>query len=134
MQDPEIFEGKTLSSLLKDIHKNTVDKRESINKIIMTLVPMIKTSDDVVTLAPILREFFDVGIKNDDHLIKVATIVQRIASAEAYKDGITPDGSATLTEAERDTLIKNALEGLSISVNEVDASISSAQAKLHGNS
>ena len=107
MKDTDVFEGKSFSTLLKDIHDNSLTKRMKINDIISQLVGMISSPDDAVVLAPIVREFMDVSVKNDEQVIKVATIVQRMVSAESYANA--SDGML-LSEAEKEQLLKNAAE------------------------
>ena len=119
MKDTDVFEGKSFSDLLRDIHDNALTKRTSINSVITQLVGMIKTQDDAIVLAPIVREFMDVGVKNDDQVIKVATIVQRMVSAQAYN---SPDDGGLLSEAEKEQLLRNAME--------VDEKIDEIESKL----
>lgn len=109
MTDTEVFDGKEFSELLRDIHDNALDKRKSINSVIAQLVGMIKNSDDAIMLAPMLREFYDVGIKNDDQVIKVAAIAQKVISAKYPADGT----GELLTEAEKDQLLSNASSDIS---------------------
>lgn len=123
MKDIDIFEGKNLSTLLKEIHDNAISKRKSINAIIELLTGMIRTADDAVVLAPILREFLDVGVKNDDQIIKVATIVQRITSAESYGGSVS---DTILSEAEKEQLLRNALD-VEEQMNEINAKIESSK-------
>jgi len=63
-------------------------------------------------IAPIIRDLIDSSIKNDDHLIKLATIAQRLATAEAK--GIGEDG--WLSEHEKAQLLTE----LEDTVNEID--------------
>ena len=119
MKDTDVFEGKSFSDLLKDIHDNAVVKRSSINNVITQLVGMMKTQDDAIVLAPIIREFIDVGVKNDDQVIKVATIVQRMVTAQSYG---ASDGGVLLSDAEKEQLLRNAME--------VDSQIEEIESKL----
>jgi len=129
MKDTDIFEGKKLSDLLKDIHDNTTVKRQDIGAIIRQLTGMMNTPDDAVLIIPLIREFYDVGIKNDDQLVKVATIVQRLISAESYSDG---DSGIMLTDAEKDRLIENAMQDMNAYVSSVDTTLEKAKEKLDG--
>jgi hypothetical protein len=68
---------------------------------IESLRKLIRNVGEATVLAPIIRDLIDSSIKNDDHLIKLATIAQRLASAEAK--GIGEDG--WLSEAEKAQLV-----------------------------
>ena len=83
MSDFEIFEGKTLSSLFKDIHDNSVEKKDQIEVLIKKLEPLIKNVGDATIVVPLIKEYLDVGVKNDEQLVKIATIVQRLVSSQA---------------------------------------------------
>ena len=83
MSDFEIFEGKTLSSLFKDIHDNSVEKKDQIEVLIKKLEPLIKNIGDATIVVPLIKEYLDVSVKNDEQLVKIATIVQRLVSSQA---------------------------------------------------
>ena len=34
-----------------------------------------------------IKEYMEIGVKNDEHLIKLATVIQRIETAQAKGDG-----------------------------------------------
>ena len=121
MKDTDVFDGKKLSEILKDIHDNALGKRQNINGVITQLTGMIKTPDDAVMLVPLIKDFYDVGIKNDEHVVKVATIAQRLISAESYADGA--DGNIMLSDAEKERLLANAMEEFNAHVAEIDDTI-----------
>tara|TARA_R100000322_G_C5407372_1_gene182926 strand:- start:222 stop:614 length:393 start_codon:yes stop_codon:yes gene_type:complete len=87
MSDFEIFEGKTLSSLFKDIHDNSVEKKDQIEVLIKKLEPLIKNIGDATIVVPLIKEYLDVSVKNDEQLVKIATIVQRLVSSQARTGG-----------------------------------------------
>lgn len=111
MKDTEVFEGKKLSELLKDIHDNALTKRDTILGVITTLTGLLKTANQAVMLAPIIREFYDVSVKNDEQLVKIATIAQRVITAESYNNVEAGDVDSFMSEKEKDQLIANAMAG-----------------------
>jgi hypothetical protein len=100
--DIDVFDGKSFKSLCKDIYNNADDKRKQLDKLIRETVSLIKTVQDAVILVPVVKEYYDVGVRNDEQLIKLAAIVQRIKSAENTSEGI----NLGLSEAEKDQLLK----------------------------
>lgn len=129
MRDTEVFEGKQLSDLLKDIHDTTLEKREDIKGIIKTLTDLVKSPNDAIVLIPHIKDFFDVSVKNDDQMVKVATIVQRLISAESYQNG---EGEGViLSEAEKDRLIANAFSEIKAQSAIVDESLTEAKAHIN---
>lgn len=108
----KLFDGKNLSSLFKDIYDNQQVKKRNISEMIESLRKLIKNVGEATVLAPIIRDLIDTSVKNDDHLIKLATIAQRLAVAEAK--GIGEDG--WLSEHEKNQLLSD----LEVAVNEID--------------
>ena len=80
--DYEIFEGKSLSSLFKDIYENTQFNRKQLDVLTKELVQFIKDGDTAVQIVPMIKEYLEINVKNDDQLVKMAGIVQRLISAE----------------------------------------------------
>ena len=80
--DYEIFDGKSLSSLFKDIYDNTEFNRKQLDVLTRELVQFIKDGDTAVQIVPMIKEYLEINVKNDDQLIKMAGIVQRLISAE----------------------------------------------------
>ncbi len=72
-----LFKDKTFSSLLEDIYKNATRKEKEIKALIDQLKPMIQEPGDAMMLVPLLKEYMELAIKNDEALIKMAGIVQR---------------------------------------------------------
>ena len=81
--DYEIFEGKSLSGLFKDIYENTKTNKEQLEVLMKEVVGFIKDGDTAVQIIPMLKEYLEINVKNDDQLVKVAAIVQRIIAAES---------------------------------------------------
>ena len=80
--DYEIFEGKSLSSLFKDIYENTQFNRKQLDVLTKELVQFIKDGDTAVQIVPMIKEYLEINVRNDDQLVKMAGIVQRLISAE----------------------------------------------------
>ena len=80
--DYEIFDGKSLSSLFKDIYDNTEFNRKQLDVLTKELVQFIKDGDTAIQIVPMIKEYLEINVKNDDQLVKMAGIVQRLISAE----------------------------------------------------
>lgn len=102
--DFEIFEGKTLSDVFKDIYDNSKRNKTQLEVLMKEVVGFIKDGDTAVQIIPMLKEYLEINVKNDEQLVKLATIVQRLAQASSNNDS---DGEFGLSQAERDQLMKN---------------------------
>ena len=100
--DYEIFEGKSLSGLFKDIYENTKTNKTQLEVLMKEVVGFIKDGDTAVQIIPMLKEYLEINVKNDDQLVKVAAIVQRIIAAES-KGG--SEDEFGLSEKEKEQLM-----------------------------
>jgi len=100
----ELYDGKSLADIFTEIHKNTDSKRVQINSFIMKMVQLIRTPEDAAVIGPIVQGFLEVNVKNDEHLVRVAQIAQRIVSV-GVKSNASLDG--LLSESEKEALLKD---------------------------
>jgi hypothetical protein len=105
MSKNEIFDGKSFEDLTKDIYDNQQNKKLQLDLLIQEIHGMIQTLDDAVLVTPMIKELFEVSVKNDEHLVKLASVWQRIIS----KSGGDSEESMLLSESEKEDLI-NALQ------------------------
>ena len=97
----EIFEGKSFQDLTKDIYENTTKRKVQIDLLISEIHGFITTIDDVVMVAPIIKEYMDTAVRNDEHLVKLAGVLQRIIS----KSQGDSDESMLLSDSEKEELM-----------------------------
>ena len=97
----EIFEGKTFQDLTKDIYENTTKRKTQIDLLISEIHGFITTIDDVVLVAPIIKEYMDTAVRNDEHLVKLAGVLQRIISKSQGES----DESMLLSDEEKAELM-----------------------------
>jgi hypothetical protein len=100
----EIFKGKTFQDLCKDIITNQEHRKDQIEILISDLRSMVKGPDDVVQLVPMIKDYLNVAVSNDEHLVKLAQIIQRLITAQNNDDG----NDLGLSEDEKNKLMKQA--------------------------
>jgi hypothetical protein len=76
--DKIIFQDKTLSDLFKEIYDNSRKKDKQITSMVGELKDLIEGIDDATLVVPMIKEYMEIGVKNDEHLIKLAQIFQRM--------------------------------------------------------
>jgi hypothetical protein len=81
-----LFGKKTFADLLKEIHTNSSNKERQIKEMVEQLKPYINSAGDAVIIVPLIKDYLDVSVKNDDLLIKMAGIVQRSMSVKNGED------------------------------------------------
>jgi hypothetical protein len=101
--DFELFEGKSFKDLCKDIVTNQSRRKAQLEVFIGDLLPMIKTANDAMVVVPLIKQYIDAGITNDEHLVKLAQICQRIMAIQAASEA--NGGSYGLSEEEKKELM-----------------------------
>ena len=101
-QDYELFEGKSLSSLFKDIYDNSKHNKKQLEILVKEVTSFIKDGDMAIQLIPMIKEYLEINVKNDEQLVKLATIVQRMASSDSKGDSEDEYG---LSEKEKEQLL-----------------------------
>lgn len=123
--DFELFKGKTLGDLFKDIYANQISKKNKISDQIEFVRSLIKDGKDLSHIGNILTDLINASIKNDDQLVRLAGVVQKIITAER-KD--MSDGGL-LTEAEKEQLLLSVDEILGESKN-IDVSLKATDEEI----
>ena len=121
--DYEIFEGKSLSSLFKDIYKNTEFNRKQLDVLTKELVQFIKDGDTAVQIVPMIKEYLEINVKNDDQLVKMAGIVQRLISDE---NRVSSEDEFGLSDKEKEQL----LTGLEDSIKDIQMESDKIHSKI----
>ena len=108
--DQIIFDDKSFSDLLKEIHKNQSKKSKQLASLIAELRPLITSLGDATVVVPLIKEYMEISVKNDDQLIKMAAIVQRLST------GATSSGDGGLLTEEELQQLQDAAEEISKTV------------------
>tara|TARA_Y100000592_G_scaffold29435_1_gene47003 strand:- start:817 stop:1176 length:360 start_codon:yes stop_codon:yes gene_type:complete len=97
--DNIIFKNKKFSDILSEIYDNQKKKEAQITGLISELKPLISDIGDATLIVPLIKEYMEIGVRNDEQLIKMATIVQRVVNNSNNED------SLGITEAEKEELM-----------------------------
>jgi hypothetical protein len=100
--DIVIFEGKTLADMFSDVYRNTDSKREQINQFVLSMTKLIRTPEDAAVIGQIIKDFLEVNVKNDEHIVRLVQIAQRLAAMSTKSTDV-----GLLTEDEKTQLLKN---------------------------
>ena len=105
-----LFDDKSFSDLLKEIHKNQSKKSKQLASLIAELRPLITSLGDATVVVPLIKEYMEVSVKNDDQLIKMAAIVQSLST------GTTSTGDGGMLTEEEIQQLQDVAEEISKSV------------------
>ena len=98
--DKKIFGKKKFSDILSEIYDNSKKKEQQISVLISELRPLVKDIGDATLIVPLIKEYLEIGVKNDEQLIKMAAIVQRVINSEN-----TGEDNFGISEAEKQALL-----------------------------
>ena len=97
--DSYVFGDKKFSDLLEEIYQNQKKRDTQVVALISELKPLVQEIGDATLIVPLIKEYMEIGVKNDDALIKMATIVQRVLQNQ------NEDGGLGISEEEKDQLL-----------------------------
>ena len=100
-KDFNIFGDKKFSDLSQEIYENSKLKKTQIDLLIQEVHGYIQGIEDIAIVGPVLKELFDVAVKNDDNLLKLATVIQRIMNKQVD----VMDDTSLLTDEEKQELM-----------------------------
>ena len=117
-KDTVFFKDTSFSDLLEDVYDNVKTKRSQIDTLIKELQPFMRSIGDAAVIVPLIKEYMEVAVKNDEHIVKVVAVLQRLISTGMRG---TEDGDV-LTDAEKEQLL-----------HELDDAAETLQARLDDN-
>jgi len=94
-----VFGKKKFSDILNEIYNNQKKKEDQISGLISELKPLVQDIGDATLIVPLIKEYLEIGVRNDEQLIKMATIIQRAINNSSGED------SLGITESEKEELL-----------------------------
>ena len=126
----ELFKGVSFSDLMSNVYHNSKKKDRQINQLIAQLQPLIRSASDATIIVPLIKEYLDVAVKNDDHIVKLTAITQRYISTTQTISG----ESSLLSESEKKELLgmasKEFEDELTEEIEKIDAEDKELQEKI----
>lgn len=114
-----IFDGKSLNDILSDVYNISKENRTDIRDMIKNISDLVKTATDASILAPIIAQYLEISVKNDDQLVKIANILQKVIASE-NKSVSSGNLADFLTDDEREYLLKSATHELQAGSIEIE--------------
>lgn len=100
--DKLLFDDYKISDLLKEIKTRSDTKYAQLEALVSDVKNLIKDKNDAMMLFPHIKEFLTVGVKNDEQLVKLASIIQKlivIKEADGGDGGLSDDEKKQLLES-----------------------------------
>jgi len=119
-KDTEIFKGKSFAHLAEDIYKSSKKKETQISLLISELKPLMQNIGDATIIVPLIKDYLEIGVKNDELIVKLTAVVQRMIA----NNGTGNESDFGITEEEKKQLLDTLSE-----VIEVEKSVANVKAK-----
>jgi len=116
-KDTEIFKGKSFSDIAKDLYGASKKKSSQINLLISELKPFVQNIGDATIIVPLIKDYLEVSVKNDDQLAKLLAVVQRLIG-----NNLQGEDGFSITEDEKKQLLDE-LERLETNTDIIDKEI-----------
>jgi len=116
-KDTEIFKGKSFSDIAKDLYGASKKKESQINLLISELKPFVTNIGDATLIVPLIKDYLEVGVKNDDQLAKLLAVVQRLIGS-----GAPGESDFGISEEEKQQLMSE-LDALGKSDKQLDLKV-----------
>ncbi len=100
--DFKVFEGKSLQDLFKDIYDNSSETKKQIDVLVQDVIKFCTDASTAVAIIPMLKDYMEVHVKNDEQLVKLAGIVQKLVTAQSKG----AEGEFGLSEKEKEQLLQ----------------------------
>ena len=114
--DYEIYKGKGLSDLFKKIDDNQARNKIQIESLIQEMMLYIKDPQSAQTLFPMISDFMESNIRNDELLVKLGAVVQRVMQTENK----SMDGEFGLSDTEKEQILGKIEEAANNIQNDID--------------
>ena len=114
--EKEIFDGKKISDLIKEIYYKHKSQDENISREILRLSELVSSPGDAIIIVPLLKGFFDSSLKNDEVLLKILNVFQK----SAEKASIGDSESSLLSESDIAQLFKEVNVSTSTEVKKLE--------------
>jgi len=90
-KDTKIFDDKSLSDVFRDIYNNSISKQVKIDTILDASKGVLKDVSSASLLLPIIKEILEISVKNDEQLVKLAAIIQKILDKKEPQNEYDPE-------------------------------------------
>lgn len=101
----EVYGGMSFRDLCKEIVTRSKSKKDQLDTLFTDVRGFITDKSEAIVFLPKLKEFLETGIKNDEQLVKLAAVVQRLQSTQLEASG---GDSGGMSDEEKEQLLINA--------------------------
>jgi len=103
--DVTAFGGTSLGDILEEAHDRSKEQKELVERLIDQLSDFMEDEDDAVALVPLIKEYLEINVQNNEQLVKIAQVIQRMYNASIKQSGSDGgSGGKGFSDEEKDEL------------------------------
>jgi hypothetical protein len=103
--DVTAFGGTSLGDILEEAHDRSKEQKELVERLIDQLSDFMEDEDDAVALVPLIKEYLEINVQNNEQLVKIAQVIQRMYNASIKQSGSDGgSGGEGFSDEEKDEL------------------------------
>jgi|TARA_R110000824_G_scaffold1445_2_gene7263 hypothetical protein len=102
MKDAEIYKGKKISELLKQIVDDCADDKARALEMFEAITAECQNKEQMMLIGPVAAEYLEIAGKQTDNLIKLAETIRKYHALD-----LEAEGAQGLSEMERIELFKH---------------------------
>lgn len=103
--DVTAFGETSLGDILEEAHDRSKEQKELVERLIDQLSDLMESEDDAVALVPLIKEYLEINVQNNEQLVKIAQVIQRMYNASIKQSGSDEGGGgAGFSDEEKDEL------------------------------
>ena len=106
------FKDTSLGDILEEAHQRSTEQKELVERLIDQLSDLMDDGDDAIALVPLIKEYLDINVKNNEQLVKIAQVIQRMYNASIKQDGAAGGAGAGFSKEDKEEL-RSIAEGMS---------------------
>jgi NACalpha-BTF3-like transcription factor len=104
--DVPAFGDTSLGDVLEEAHDRSKEQKELVERLVDQLSDLMEEQDDAVALVPLIKEYLEINVQNNEQLVKIAQVVQRMYNASIKQSGDEGGGGGGFTEDDKKELRK----------------------------
>lgn len=98
----QVYKNVTIADIYEEIHSNSKNVKKTINKLIKELNEMVGDVDAALIIVPLIVQYLEVAVKNNEHLIKLINAVQKFKENESSIDELNDEIMGLMSSIESD--------------------------------
>jgi len=99
------FKDTSLGDVLEEAYDRSHENKHLIEDLVDQLSGLIEDEGDAATLVPVITDYMEISVKNNEQLLQLSQVVQRMYNAtvrQTSNDDEDGEGSDLLSDADKD--------------------------------